>query len=1229
MTITPSTFVRLIQVILIVHSPYFVQAQVVNISPSTMTPTFGAGHSYIQNLVETVNPANGALSVRIQIPTPRGRGITLPFYLRYDSTGSGELLQGPYIPDPTQGNIPSPEWTPKDVLGISKTGGWSYGLPSVNFTAYTTWCPPPNSGFYYQGTDNYIFLDSQGQQHPLRVASVIPSAGCVPPVVYSANGDGHVYATLGAPPQRSIVGPLKVVDPDGTTYEFSQLGISANGTMVGTMNTSSQTSYIDFPDTIEDRNGNMITSTSDGSEYQYKDTLGRTLVSFPTQAPTSGTSTLAVGNLNYALGWTTTGGLYNSQPAQDYGSLGPSAYTTAGYIGAIYCATLPELESGGTVISSIALSNGDTYQFHYTNGLMSEIDYPSGEWVKYDWKLTNDSSDVIAFDGLEDFPTGGDYGEQSIQDVYDDGNPTSSGPSNAGWRYYQDACVYKYHSLAVGTRTVGYGDTTTQIQTFAYSTTWDTNNNILWTTKSTTVQTTDVLRNRTSKTVYTYTPTNSYTVSGVQTPAAFRGQAYYLVAGISPSQVPVESTIQYFDWGTPTVPLKAITETWDPEGDLLTEATSLDGGPASSVKNTWNSEGYFLLKTQVDEYDYGQADKYQSAQTTYQAVAEPLGGTYYVPCKEQTYNGSGTQLAETDLYYDGGTTLCAQSGGQPVEPVANLVLGTHDEGNFGGTLSSPRGNVTQAVNLIANGNSPTDTYSYDETGQVTSHTSACGNTTCPGMAAAVWTTTYRYTDSAFSDGSASGNTNAYIQSITRPALNGVSHVTAFSYRLSDGQVSEITDENSQVTSFYYNDPLNRLTDVYGPTLAGGRPHANRKYTDGLNPSWQDTDPIGNVIKTQLDGFGRVSQIENIGTGVLTDTSYDGIGKVWTESSPYLTKADSTYGLTHFDYDALGRPTYTTYADSSTRANQYFQNTVTMTDENKNIWKQTFDSFGRLSSVNEPDGASTTYQYTVLGDLSSVTQPGLTGEAGRTRSFAYDALRQLVTSDNVETGNVCYGLWTTDSAGKPECGGGYDAAGNLLYKTAANGTVVAYQYDALNRLIRKTFPVPGATSTYMSTCYQYDTILGAPASANLIGHLAAEWTQNGNTCASSYTPSVALTAKVFLTYDAMGRPLLSQQCVKAMCTTQPFTQNQTYDLAGNMTSWQDGRGLMTFGQNFDSAGRPISLTNSYHGNNLPSVLLSVQGYTAAGALQNWNVGNFLNFSRTYDNRLRITGESATH
>jgi hypothetical protein len=63
------------------------QAQIYNVTNETSTPIHGTGHDYIQMLSETVNPANGSASVRLETPVPQGRQLSLPFSFAYDSNG--------------------------------------------------------------------------------------------------------------------------------------------------------------------------------------------------------------------------------------------------------------------------------------------------------------------------------------------------------------------------------------------------------------------------------------------------------------------------------------------------------------------------------------------------------------------------------------------------------------------------------------------------------------------------------------------------------------------------------------------------------------------------------------------------------------------------------------------------------------------------------------------------------------------------------------------------------------------------------------------------------------------------------------------------------------------------------------------------------------------------------------------------------------------------------------
>ena len=64
---------------------------VTDVGDATATPIPGAGHDYIKFLSETVNPANGSVSLRIELPVPKGRGMTPSFSIDYDSNGVNHL----------------------------------------------------------------------------------------------------------------------------------------------------------------------------------------------------------------------------------------------------------------------------------------------------------------------------------------------------------------------------------------------------------------------------------------------------------------------------------------------------------------------------------------------------------------------------------------------------------------------------------------------------------------------------------------------------------------------------------------------------------------------------------------------------------------------------------------------------------------------------------------------------------------------------------------------------------------------------------------------------------------------------------------------------------------------------------------------------------------------------------------------------------------------------------
>jgi len=281
-------------------------------------------------LTETVNPADGSLSVRIQVPVPKGRGLTLPFSFAYDSNGI-------HYPGATTNGV---MYWGTDITPGYEQGGWRYTAPYLNSQPISISSPACT---YFI---NYILLTPSGARHALYLSawqyygycSTNPNAG----IQYLTGGDDYFQAT--SAPNNAVT----AADADGTVYRFS----GAYG----------------FASSVEDRNGNEVTlSATQGPPYGFTmtDTAGRAVVS-ASSFGASGGDTISVSGLpsHYAVHWGTAS--YNYTPGWAY------AYTDG------YCNPMVYANGSTPVVTSITLPNSQSYQFHYdaTYGLVDEIIFP-------------------------------------------------------------------------------------------------------------------------------------------------------------------------------------------------------------------------------------------------------------------------------------------------------------------------------------------------------------------------------------------------------------------------------------------------------------------------------------------------------------------------------------------------------------------------------------------------------------------------------------------------------------------------------------------------------------------------------------------------------------------------------------------------------------------------------------------------------------------------------------
>ena len=897
------------------------QAQITDVTNSTSTPIPGAGHDYIKLLNESVNPANGSVSLRIQVPTPPGRRMSLPFAFAYDSNSAQHLVSW----NDGLGGI---GWL--DNAAYLGKGGWSYSVPTMTALVVKESLIGGHGGTCVY-TSNFVFQDETGGRHSLylSVDSSTPYncgfAWPIIPVQQTTGGDDYYRAAVASNQ------PALVASADGTVYKFTAWGEGGGHRILGSVNTA----YSSLVSSIEDRNGNLITvrdlNSQHAGSFNATDTLGRTILSSSGFGTTGDTIAVAGLTTPYTVIWETNTG----------GSVPVSTKFLSNPLNG--CNAAPPLAGAETVIKQITLPNGSFYSFSYdpNYGLLKQITYPNGGFVSYTYTL-NSLSD------FESFPDGA-------------GNP--------------DFCQIEHDTPAVFMRTVSFDGVNIALQqTFSYSTVWGPNQG--WSTKTTTVDTVDNISGLRYTTKYTYTP---YT-------AQRQPNDYSMYA----PQIPVESTIVTKDSSGSTQ--VSVAKEWYDEYELKSQTTTLANNKTSKTTYAYGPGAQI---TERDDFDYGSGVPARKVVTTYQPFAKtPIFPSDFSifdrPCKVVTYDGGGNSVAETDFLYDDSTTLCLTGTAKTVQSVSGLPTGTHDDTNYAGNKTPPRGNVTTKTQWSNVGPSSVTTYKYDATGQLFSTTDPCGNASCSDMSGTGHTTTFSYGNSfTVLSGSQnvtytpSANMNAYL-TLVKDALG---YTSKFTYDFNNGQLTASRDQNDinagrAGTTYLYNDPLARpkvVTNSDGGTTS-------YDYNDSLfdsnanTPNVKTTKAITSGVSEQTivaaDGLGHVVRtiLNSDPEGAdITDTTYNGLGWVWKVSNPYRSTPN---GTTINTYDVLGRTISVTKPDGSVAGTSYDQTSAntngtcsTSTDEALNKRFSCTDGLGRLIEVDEPGSASAGTATPATGSFS--------------------------------------------------------------------------------------------------------------------------------------------------------------------------------------------------------------------------------------------------------------------
>lgn len=1104
--------------------------QITTVNNSTATPVPGSDRDYIKMLNEQVDPASGSVSLRVQVPVPKGRGPTLPFSFAYDS---GSAVYPSASPANGQGM-----WITSVFDPYLMTGGWSYTVPQRTYNDFTKiYVVEPKENLECNYISGFVFQDPTGARHSLSLGS---SSGNY------TNCETGAQTTSEAMYSANLVkGYPLVADADGTIYSFP-LG-------------SSLTPAI--PSFIEDRNGNTITlddlSVPGGVQgaFTVTDTLGRLVLSSSGFGVTGNTVTVAGLANPYEVTWGTATTNFS--------------VTSTGTLPGV-CVALPKASTSSPVISAIELPNGQKYQFTYdpSYGSLSKITYPSGGYISYGWGL-NTQAAIVEFPSFTSSGPGApcyltydkpaimhryvsfDGSTVALQQDFSYSTTWSSNPTLSGWTSKQTTVTT--HDLVRGTsfQTIyTYSGTPAPEPLFFNLAPVNDDAEIPQ-------EATVVYKDTNGAVLKTVTKTwhDLFVIQSEQTTLGASGGLTSKVTYTYGSGDQLTEKDEYdFGSGAPGPLLRKTVTNYQAFADtpIYASGPSIFDKPCQTI--VYDGTGTNRVAETDYLYDGGTAVCGTAGTPSVSSVSGLPSGTHDETNYSPTSSASRANLTTA-------TSLCLQ--GAPACTSGNpATTYAYDETGQALSMRDPRGNSTQ--------------YSYADSytiGTPPGNTNAfLTKITRPMTNGVNHISNYSY---GYPDGRLTVAKDENGQSTSYAYADPLDRLTLVTYPPGAGE-----------TIYTYNDAPSTPSVTTQREISAGSFVTTVDVMDGMGHPTQfqlTTDQGGiDYTVTAYDGLGRAMSVTNPyrttsdPTYGVTTYAYDALNRVSVVTNPDSSTIQTAY---------TGRAAEVTDEGNGTRH-------VQRISQSDGLGRLT--SVCEVSSVSLSFGTSkvpvacgqdisatgfpTSYQYDALGNLLSVSQGGL-----NPRAFVYDSLSRLTSSTNPESGTSTYTYdansnLTSKTAPKPN-------------QTSSSVTVATTnQYDSLNRITSKSYndgatptanfvydkcPTTGCPGGYPSTpnsvgrlVEAYVSNAGTFRSYDSTGHTLEEWQCTPQNCGSNYFPLV-------YTYDLFGDILSSSN---GAGVTLSYTYNTAPHLNGISSSLVDSnhpRILLT-GVTYNAPGELTSL-----------------------------------------------------
>ena len=396
--------------------------------------------------------------------------------------------------------------------------------------------------------------------------------------------------------------------------------------------------------------------------------------------------------------------------------------------------------------------------------------------------------------------------------------------------------------------------------------------------------------------------------------------------------------------------------------------------------------------------------------------------------------------------------------------------------------------------------------------------------------------------------------------------------TSYTYD-NGGRVLTVNEANVRRTETTYDD-ANRIVTVKSDLAAFG---------DGKLQTATQYDQLGRPVLVRTSEPGNPDGIK----AKTTHLSVSG-GRRVIRSTPYRGLSDPALEWTCTQLDPLNRVTAVAVFKGSTEPTDcgssinrtgitqtvFDADQTTIIDPAGKVRRERRDALGRLVEVVEdPYGLNyeTHYAYDPLDNLVQVSQ------GAQTRSFLYSSLSRLLSATNPESGTTSYTYFDT---------------GQLQTRTDARGMVTNFSYDALQRVVAKSYANDGG----LTPAVTYSYYLAGAASPN-VGQL------------QSVASSAAST--VHDGYDALGRVAASTHTIAGNPNAHAF--GYTYWLNNSLKTIQYPSGRIV-NNDVDDAGRAIKVYTASM--TYADMTAASTPYTPDGRIAKMKLGNDLWETRDY-------------